>query len=336
MSSLVPFCFCSIQRLRPSLHKWPALDGLRALSITLVLAGHMLPLGPKSWGANAPIAATGMALFFVLSGFLITRALITNQNIGQFLTRRFARILPLAYLYLVVLAIAFSYGPKFLLVNFLFAENYVTGELRDYNGHLWSLCVEMHFYLAIALVVFMLGRRGIWAVWPACLAVTTLRIVEGEWITILTHLRVDEILAGACVATLYCDDWKKLNVSPFVFFALLVALVISSYHNPFAYLRPYVAGLVLATSLSLASGLTLAVLSSAIARYIATISYALYVWHPLTQAGWLGEGGGFERYLIKRPISFALTFLIAHVSTFYYEKRWTDWASSIRFKQKTA
>lgn len=52
-----------------------------------------------------------------------------------------------------------------------------------------------------------------------------------------------------------------------------------------------------------------------ILRYLAGISYALYVWHPMTALGLLGTGGGWERYLIKRPISFALTFLLAHVST---------------------
>jgi peptidoglycan/LPS O-acetylase OafA/YrhL len=48
---------------------------------------------------------------------------------------------------------------------------------------------------------------------------------------------------------------------------------------------------------------------------VAGISYALYIWHPMTALGWLGTGGGWERYLIKRPISFALTFLLAHLST---------------------
>jgi peptidoglycan/LPS O-acetylase OafA/YrhL len=57
-------------------------------------------------------------------------------------------------------------------------------------------------------------------------------------------------------------------------------------------------------------------------RYIATISYALYVIHPATVHGWMNEGGTLTRYLLKRPMSFALTFILAHLSTFYWESRW--------------
>jgi peptidoglycan/LPS O-acetylase OafA/YrhL len=49
--------------------------------------------------------------------------------------------------------------------------------------------------------------------------------------------------------------------------------------------------------------------------YIAKISYALYIWHPMMTLGWLGTGDRWTLYLIKRPITFALTFLFAHVST---------------------
>jgi len=277
-----------------------------------------------------------MALFFALSGFLITRTLIANQNIPQFITRRFARILPLAYLYLLIVALAFSYGPAFLTTNFLFAENYLTDQLKPQNGPMWSLCVEMHFYLAIALVVATFGRPGLWLVWPACLAITLLRVHEGAGISINTHLRVDEILAGACVATIYSDGWKKFATPPAVLVVLFLALPAFCYLNPLAYFRPYMAAAVLGTTLCLAPGVMRTIISSAPARYIATISYALYIWHPLTMTGWFGEGASIERYLLKRPLSFALTFVLAHVSTFYYEKRWTDWAASIRFKPKTA
>jgi peptidoglycan/LPS O-acetylase OafA/YrhL len=52
------------------------------------------------------------------------------------------------------------------------------------------------------------------------------------------------------------------------------------------------------------------------------ISYALYVIHPATALGWMNEGSTTTKYLLKRPISFALTFMLAHLSTFYWERRW--------------
>ena len=228
--------------------KLPVLNGLRAISILLVLACHLLPLGPKAMRLNEVAGAMGMSLFFALSGFLITSGLIKNPNVQDFIERRLARILPLVYAYTVVVFLVFTFSPMTLIWTNLFTVNYLWQYLDPgWSAHLWSLCVEIHFYLAIALVVLLFGQSGLWIVWPACLAVTLMRISTGTHISIVTHLR---------------------------------------------------------------------------ARYIATISYALYIIHPATAHGWMSEGGAVTKYLLKRPMSFALTFLIAHLSTFYWERPW--------------
>ena len=178
--------------------RFPVLDGLRAISILLVLACHLLPLGPKILRLNETAGAMGMSLFFALSGFLITSGLHKNPQIHEFLVRRLARILPLAYAYTFVVLLIFSFDPKALLWTDLFTVNYLTQYLdTGWTNHFWSLCVEMQFYLAIAIIVAIAGRRGLWAVWPACLIITLLRIYAGAYIAIETHLRVDEILSGA-------------------------------------------------------------------------------------------------------------------------------------------
>ena len=56
-----------------SAHRLPVLDGLRAISILLVLAAHMVPVGPSVLGLNYTVGAMGMSLFFALSGFLDSR-----------------------------------------------------------------------------------------------------------------------------------------------------------------------------------------------------------------------------------------------------------------------
>jgi len=80
-------------------HRFPILDGLRAVSILLVLTTHMLPLGPKAFQINETTGPMGMSLFFGLSGFLITRQLINNDNVREFLIRRCCRITPCLCLY---------------------------------------------------------------------------------------------------------------------------------------------------------------------------------------------------------------------------------------------
>ena len=65
------------------------LDGWRGLSILFVLAAHLLPLGPKALRLNETAGPIGMAVFFTLSGFLITNFLIHRPNIYDFIVRRF-------------------------------------------------------------------------------------------------------------------------------------------------------------------------------------------------------------------------------------------------------
>ena len=65
------------------------------------------------------------------------------------------------------------------------------------------------------------------------------------------------------------------------------------------------------------------ILGSKPLAYIAEISYALYIIHPVTVQGWFDSGSTFDRYLFKRPISFILTFVAAHLATFYWEQIWT-------------
>jgi peptidoglycan/LPS O-acetylase OafA/YrhL len=310
--------------LKRSDDKVPVLDGLRAISILLVLACHMLPLGPKVWRLNETAGAMGMSLFFALSGFLITSGLMRNSRVDEFLVRRLARILPLAYAYTFVVFLIFSLNPKALLWTDLFVVNYLPQYLdTGWTNHFWSLCVEMQFYLAIALVILIAGRRGTLIVWPACLTVTLLRVEAGAYIDVVTHLRVDEILSGACIATLHPNrSIFRGSFSSMIFATLLWAISAWPLADACQYLRPYTTGFLLFTALGYGAANSATLLASRPLRYIATISYALYVIHPATVYGWMNEGSTATRYLLKRPVSFALTFIFAHLSTFYWESRW--------------
>jgi peptidoglycan/LPS O-acetylase OafA/YrhL len=302
----------------------PALDGLRAISILLVLAAHLVPLWPKPLQLNWAAGAMGMSLFFALSGFLIATLLLHNPDVVEFAAKRLGRILPLAYAYLLLVSVFLQWDPCAFLWTALFLLNYMPSQFfNGYNGHLWSLCVEVQFYAAIALVVLVGGRKSIWIVWPACLVVTAMRVSEGAYIHIQTHLRVDEILAGACVATIYNSSWK--GRLPFQNAIVLIAVITwflsaSPYSGWFQYLRPYATATVLAAVLCHDNTTLARILASGSLRYVATISYALYVIHPITIHGWLNQGTLFERYFLKRPISFAMTFVGAHLSTFYWER----------------
>jgi peptidoglycan/LPS O-acetylase OafA/YrhL len=296
-----------------------ALDGLRAISILLVLAAHLLPLGPKPLQLNATAGTAGMSLFFILSGFLIARAAAV-ESARSFTVKRLARIVPLAWLYIGVLALIHGSTGQQLTAELLFVLNYVPDLIRPETAHLWSLCVELHFYVAVALII-LVDRRAIILVVPFCLGITALRISEGIPYSIMTHLRVDEILAGACVA-IAPRRWLARGSGLGSGAALLLVAASHPDAGALAYLKPYAAALILTSLLAVPEGRVAQLLSSKSLGYVASISYALYVIHPLTAHGWWNAGSLAERYLLKRPLGLAITFALAHLSTFWFERWW--------------
>ena len=316
------------------------LDGWRACSILMVIAGHWLPLGPKWLNLNAPVAAGGMAIFFTLSGFLITRFLLDRPEIGSFLIRRFLRILPLAWAAMIGLTLAggWSGAAALLPYNLGFVSNLPPARLLPGGEHLWSLCIEMQFYLGIALLVSLGGRRGLYALPVLALAVTTARIVAGETISIITWHRVDEILAGTIVALVFSGVFgtapqQLFARTNFDLAALLAAVAVYFLDTPLAYLRPYAVALMVGVTLWHVPNWVRRILESRPAAYIAEISYALYVFHAMFQHSWLGSGETLEKYA-KRPLLAAATWAAAHVSTFYYEARFITLARRLTTRRE--
>lgn len=308
------------------------LDGWRALSIVFVLAGHWLPLGPASWQMNAAVAASGMAIFFALSGFLITHFLLKDDRAGPFLVKRVARILPLAWTAMAGILFAWPEARPYAAANFLFVANLTPDTLMRGGHHLWSLCVEMQFYVCIAALVFAGGRRALYILPFFCVPVTVLRIADGEVISIVTWHRVDEILIGGCVAL-----WWKHHASStarparsavWLPATALVGLIISAnpHSEELGYLRPYFAAIAVGGSLSAFPAILNRLFTSRPARYIARISYALYVVHGVLGETALGGQGQstIVRYLLRIPL-ISLTWLLAHLSTWYFEARFTRW-----------
>lgn len=308
------------------------LDGWRALSITLVLCAHLLPLGPKSWLLNETFAPMGMALFFTLSGFLITRLLLTS-DVRSFLIRRFFRIIPLAWL-TILIVLPFNHADAgTYLAHLFFYANVPPFWIGNMTEHLWSLCVEVQFYVGIAAIVALFGRRGLYLIVPLTLAVTGARIATGNAVSIVTWFRVDEILAGCLVALAYTGHFgalptkvaERLNVY-WIFLIVIVCCHPAS--GPFQYLRPYVTAAMVGVSLVNTPKLLRTISEHRITVWVAEISYALYVVHGVLAGTWLGEGDKLVKYL-KRPLLLALTFILAHVSTFFYERRWINFAKKI-------
>ncbi len=155
--------------------RMPSLDGLRAISIGLVLLGHLsgtrgfvrLDLGVGDY------AELGVLVFFVISGFLITRLLLSEQakkghvSLKLFYSRRALRLLPASYTYIACVSILWLAGIVHLEARdfwhaVTYTVNYLPGRSWDI-GHLWSLSVEEQFYLLWPCTFVALGlRRAGW------------------------------------------------------------------------------------------------------------------------------------------------------------------------------
>jgi peptidoglycan/LPS O-acetylase OafA/YrhL len=156
----------------------PALDGVRALAITLVMLFHY-PWKTRFYNGNPFHGGfLGVDAFFVLSGFLITTLLLQEQagygriNLRRFYARRALRLLPalaLLVAFAVVLRFALAPGdgnrPSALgFIGMIFyAANWVEIYRHSALGlfsHTWSLAIEEQFYLVWpVLLIFMLRRR---------------------------------------------------------------------------------------------------------------------------------------------------------------------------------
>lgn len=140
----------------------PCLDGLRCLSVMLVLIAHSRDVIHYPAGKLDPLVrwippgTTGVQVFFVLSGFLITFLLLKEKlkhgdiSLKLFYVRRALRILPAYVAFLIVVALIQALGPLeingkswFALLAYL--VNFI--ETPKIAGHVWSLSVEEQFYL---------------------------------------------------------------------------------------------------------------------------------------------------------------------------------------------
>ncbi len=138
----------------------PSLDGLRAVSISLVLFDHLagdagFPIPPGRF--VGPLGTLGVRVFFVISGFLITSLLLGEESrtgsisLRHFYLRRTLRISPPFYVYAGIITAFAALGWLTLRpFDVLAAFTYTTNFHQDrgwYLGHAWSLAVEEQFYL---------------------------------------------------------------------------------------------------------------------------------------------------------------------------------------------
>jgi len=302
------------------------LDGWRGLAIATVLLGHF-------WldALRPGVSVLGVDLFFVLSGRLMAEILFVRRaELPTFFARRFSRVYPGILCFVAVTTLAFAatpyaHGPVAAASALTFTLNYamVYSHPVALLDHLWSLCVEEHGYVILAVVALLARRRG-WnaplvmlALGAAALANGILRrdLLDQGYFDVFWRsdvqvapiflsagffllLRERRLAAWIAPAALALGVMLKLSGGPavvtFGLGTLLLALAVTSLDTSPAALR----GLFQAVPL----------------RFLGLWSYSLYLWqqpfYKMSHDGMLsvplallaaGAAGLASFYLVERP-----------------------------------
>lgn len=311
----------------------PALDGWRAISIALVVVGHLVSYRAGYEGKvvmmSGYFATFGVKVFFVISGFLITRlALAEKARSGTFSARGFYlrrafRILPAYYAYLLgvtALAVvgAIDQGPVWRAAAFLC--NLPSASCGWYAGHTWSLAYEEQFYLLFPLVFLWaasMRRSPFVAIHLVLVSVPLLSfLLPGDWgATREFLLHFSSLSAGVIAAHAYASA-RASDRGAFTALALLVVglsvLLVGANAAHLNYglrvaleavlLPPAIAWLILKTTWS--HGWVTGFLEHRGVRYIGALSFSLYLWQQVfTGASSLRIESVFFHPLVLLPVA---------------------------------
>jgi peptidoglycan/LPS O-acetylase OafA/YrhL len=272
------------------------LDGIRALAIVPVVCLHAF-----GWPREGSL---GVEIFFVLSGFLITRLLLEERAatgaiaFGRFYRRRAARLVPALLLMLAVYAIASGGAHAWAL---LAGVSYTTNIANavDPNAipwslsHLWSLAQEEQFYLVWPPLLLLLLTRMRASLLPKALGILILGLfleklalvaagASLERIYFAPDTHAEPILIG-CLFGAQFRAWRPAPVvGPFALIAVVAGILVAQWSQlliPFSPIRTaffFACGFLV---LGAAQGGLASTLGRQPLVFVGRISYSLYLWH---------------------------------------------------------
>lgn len=287
------------------------LDGLRGIAIITVLLAH---IGVNHYLAPLHLfieSRSGVNLFFVLSGFLITTLLIKekirtgNIALRNFYMRRILKIIPLAYLFLLVVILLNHYyglGMPFsdFLASFLFLKN-LPIKNEPLTAHFWTLAAEEQFYLTFPILLslninkYFITALSIVIIIPLIAILGYFQIFNNHFLVVRIMIYIFWkgpiiILIGSVFSILLFKNMigtlpsRKYNLLGLI---LLPAGIIISNHKFIGYLpylSEYLSALIFAYTVLIivtSHGFLSSILKSRVLVYTGIISYSIYIWQQL-------------------------------------------------------
>ena len=326
-----------------------ALDQLRAIAVLLVLWRHApdgVLAGDQGWQAVGILLQrggwVGVDVFFVLSGFLVSGILFREYmrtgtvRMGHFLIRRGFKIYPPFYFLIAItvvraLWLTGSVEPRRLLAELFFVQNMFDGLWT----HTWSLAVEEHFYLLLALLVAVLLRRGtddpfgglprlcVWMLVGIFLARCGVGLLHS--FTYRSHffptgLRIDGMMLGVLLSYVYhfhgdaFGRWVRRGRGwwiPLGVVALVPPFLLELEETPWIYTAGFTLNACGAGAL-LVGMLARQREPGRVGRWLARLgaySYSIYLWHVPVAAWLVADAHLDERVMILPPWQWMVLYI---------------------------
>lgn len=323
------------------------MDGLRAISIILVLLAHLggtrgFPI-PEALMRFAALGTVGVRVFFVISGYLITSILLKESDrygtvsLKKFYYRRTLRIFPAYYAFILgALVLSWRGVSGASSGMFLSAATYTSNYVADRGwilGHTWSLAVEEQFYLLWpAIVLIARPKRALhWAL-VVVLCAPAIRmaawqsgepwrlLIGNSFETTMDSIAMGALLAGYRSGHLVMPRLSWLLSGRFVWLAGLLILVLSTIDRPRSQglvgisISNLSIALVIDHAVRSGNNLWVRFLNWRPLAFIGTLSYSLYLW----QQPFLDRSS--DAWWAAFPANIALA-VFAAIASFYLVER---------------
>lgn len=333
-----------------------SIDGWRAMAALMVMFAHGVSRESPLWIAR-PLTLHALALFFSLSGLLITMRLLSEQqktgkiDLGGFYLRRAFRIGPGLLTYLGVLFVLGAYGvmtpmpvSEFLSSAF-FLENYVPPfEGRTpYTFHLWSLAVQEHFYLLwpVLFLAFGSARLRKWIPWAA-LAFAVWRAVDVNYNLVFpdahpvfnrhrTDRVFDALLYGSYLAFMLQNPRIKAfltrALTPMVCLPLAAVFLLTGYiEGATSELVSFlIAPLLIAGTILRPTDFYVRFFELKAFKFLAQISFGLYLYQQVLFVGAFRQPTVLQTF----PLNFVLLIAIAYAANRFIDAPLANLGNSI-------
>lgn len=326
---------------------YPGLDTLRAVAAIAVVATHTSfwtgQYGKGLWGAATARLDIGVAFFFVLSGFLLSRPFLAAMadrrplpGAGRYFWKRALRIVPL-YLIVVVVALLALHdnrgaGVGTWAANLTMTELYVDGLLPAGLTQMWSLTTEVAFYLVLPGLMVVLARTACRSGWSAPRLLAGLGVLVAvtiAWVVWIAPLRVGAgqwlpaylswFAVGLALAVISVDvavrgrGWERLTVlahqpgTCWIVAGALFAIVATPIGGPILLVAP-TPGAAVAKNLIYAAVAGLIVLPSVLGPSRGTRYADVLALRPLRHVGHISYGIFCIHLLVIHGVTHALGY----------------------------